>query len=97
MKEHLELSDFYGDAPVEERMLNLAGRLKAYRKNKGLTQLQLSDKSSVPYGTIKLFERTGKISIESLWHIAMALDCDDQLDALFSKPKLTADDIRGSE
>ena len=94
MKDHLELSDLFGEKSLDERMLELAIRLKGYRKKMGLTQLQLSDRSGVPYGTVKLFERTGKISVEGLWHIAIALECDDQMDALFSRPKVTADEIR---
>lgn len=95
MKDHLELSDLFGEPSLEDRMFSLAQRLKAYRKRMGLTQLQLSDRSAVPYGTLKLFERTGRISLENLWLLAIALDCDDQLDGLFTKRKLTADDIRG--
>lgn len=94
MKRYLELSDIFGEKTVEERMLDLAKRLRVYRKKLGLTQLQLSDRSSVPYGTLKLFERTGRISLENLWYLAMALECDDQLDTLFSRPKITADEIR---
>ena len=59
-----------------------------------LTQLELSDRSSVSYGSIKRFEGTGKISLESLWLLAHVLGCDGQLDDLFSKPPLTADDLR---
>ena len=94
MKNYLELSDIFGEKSVEERMLDLAKRLRAYRKKMGLTQMQLSDRSSVPYGTVKLFEQTGKISLENLWYIAMVLECDDQLDSLFARPKITGDDIR---
>ena len=94
MKKYLELSDIFGERSVEERMLDMAKRLRAYRKKMGLTQMQLSDRSSVPYGTVKLFERTGRISLENLWYLAMALECDDQLNTLFSRPKITADEIR---
>ena len=94
MRNYLTLDDLFGEKSLEQKMKELAGRLKVYRKKKHITQLELSDISSVPYGTIKLFERTGKISLESLWMLCMALECDDQLESLFTAPMLTADDVR---
>ena len=43
------------------------------RKDYDLTQQDLADKSGVSYGSIKRFERLGKISFESLLKIAEAL------------------------
>ena len=94
MKDHIELNDLFGEKSMEEKMLDMASRLKGYRKRMHFTQVELSDRSGVPYGTVKLFERTGRISLESLWRICIALECDDQLESLFTIPKLTADDIR---
>ena len=71
MKNYLELSDIFGEKSLDERMMDLTSRFKAYRKKAKLTQLQLSDRSGVPYGTLKRFERTGKISLEDLWMLAM--------------------------
>ena len=88
MKNYLELSDLFGERSLDERMKELAVRLKAYR------QLEMADRSGVTYGSLKRFERTGKISLEGLWLLSIALGCDDQLDMLFSKPMLTADDVR---
>jgi transcriptional regulator with XRE-family HTH domain len=94
MKTYLTLSDIFGEKSLEERMLDLANRLKGYRKKLNLTQLELADRSGVSYGSIKLFERTGNISLESLWLLCIALECDNELDSLFTHPKITADDIR---
>ena len=94
MKDHIELSDLFGEMSLEDRMLALARRLVSYRKRIGMTQIQLSDRSGVPYGTVKLFERTGRISLEGLWMISIALGCDDQMDVLFTAPMVTAADIR---
>lgn len=95
MKPYLELSDIFQEKSMDQRMIELALRFKVYRKKAKLTQIQLADRSGVSYGTIKRFERTGKISLESLWLLTAALDCDDQLDQLFGTPALTADDLRG--
>ena len=94
MKKYLELSDLFGERSLDERMKELAVRLKAYRKKAGYSQLEMADRSGVTYASLKRFERTGKISIEGLWLLTIALGCDDQLDRLFSRPMLTADDVR---
>ena len=95
MKNYLELSDIFHEKSTEERMVDLASRFKVYRKKAKLTQLELADRSGVSYGSIKRFERTGRISLESLWQLSSAIGCDDQLDRIFSAPPLTADDLRG--
>ena len=94
MKNYLKLSDLFHERSMSERMVDLADRLVKYRKKAGLTQLELSDRSGVSYGSIKRFERTGKISLEGLWLITIALGCDDQMDGLFTRSILTADDVR---
>jgi len=53
------------------------------RKEKDLTQQELAEKSGVSYGSIKRFERFGKISFESLLKIAEALDRLDEFETLF--------------
>jgi len=95
MKPYLELSDIFQEKSLDQRMVDLASRFKNYRKKAKLTQLQLADRSGVSYGTIKRFERTGKISMDSLWMLAMAIGCDDQLDDLFTAPMITVEDLRG--
>jgi len=47
------------------------------------TQKDLVDKSGVSYGSIKRFERFGKISFESLLKIAEALNRLDEFETLF--------------
>jgi len=84
MKTYLELSDFFHENSFEERLISVAKRIKEVRKRRKLSQLELSEKSSVSYGTIKRFERSGKISFEALFKVAIALGVDNELDSLFS-------------
>ena len=91
---HLDLDDIFGEPTPKERMKALAKRLQVYRKKMSLTQVQLAERSGISYGSIKRFERSGDISLRGLWQICMVLECEDQLDSLFTKRKLTADDIR---
>ena len=68
----------------EEINQKLAQRLKQLRKRRGISQLQLSEKSNVSYGSIKRFETTGQISLISLTKICVALDCADEIRQLFT-------------
>ena len=66
-------------------LLEIAQREKALRKKKQLTQVQLAKKSGVSLGSLRRFEQTGNISLESLVAICFALGCEEELDTLFSK------------
>ena len=68
----------------EEINQKLAQRLKQIRKRRGISQLQLSEKSNVSYGSIKRFETTGQISLISLTKLCVALDCADEIRQLFT-------------
>ena len=65
--------------------IEIAKRIIARRKEKNITQKQLSLQSAVSYGSIKRFERTGEISLSSLIKIAFALGLEDDFDLLFTK------------
>ena len=69
---------------VDEILLNLAKRVIKIRKRRKITQQQLSVMSDVSFGSIKRFETTGQISLESLVKIAVALNCVDQIKELFN-------------
>lgn len=59
-----------------------AERIAEIRKVKNWTQKDLAEKSGVSFGSIKRFERLGKISFESLLKIAESLDRLDEFEAL---------------
>lgn len=63
----------------------LAQRVRARRKEQKLTQAQLSSKAGVSLGSLKRFERDCQISLASLIKISIALDCESDFSALFSK------------
>ena len=60
-----------------------AQNIAELRKELNWTQQDLVDKSGVSYGSIKRFERFGKISFESLLKIAEALNRLDEFETLF--------------
>ena len=76
--------------------LQLANRHKTLRKDLGFTQAEIAERSGVSLGSIKRFETTGKISLESLLKLTEVLgrlsefeqifvsDIDPKIENLFS-------------
>ena len=58
-----------------EMLEALKTKFRAKRKALKLTQKQLSIKSDVSLGSIKRFESSGQISLESLLKLALVLEC----------------------
>jgi transcriptional regulator with XRE-family HTH domain len=59
-----------------------AQNVSALRKEMNLTQQDLSERSGVSYGSIKRFERFGKISFEALLKIAETLNRLEEFETL---------------
>ena len=70
---------------VEELDLKLAERMRNIRKRRGISQKKLSDLSGVSLGSIKRFESTGQISLQSLKKLDMELELADELRNLFTQ------------
>ena len=60
-------------------------RARARRLADNLSQEGLAKRSGVSLGTLKRFERTGDVSLESLIAIAFALNAEKEFEALFPK------------
>lgn len=63
----------------------IAKKSKNKRLDLNLSQQTLAERSGVSYGTLKKFERSGKISLESLLKIALVLDELKNFKHLFTK------------
>ncbi len=70
----------------EDVAKELAQRLKRIRKRKKITQQQLALRSNVSYASLRRFEQSGQISLESFIKIAMELDVIDEVRELFTRP-----------
>lgn len=64
----------------------LAEKHKQLRKKAGFSQSELADRSGVSLGSIKRFEQTGLISLESLLKLAAILNRLNDFDTVF-QPK----------
>lgn len=63
---------------------DIAQKIVRLRKRKKITQKQLAARSGVSLGSLKRFEQSGEISLQSLTKIAIALDVENELKDLFN-------------
>ena len=61
----------------------IAGKIIRLRKRKKISQNELALRSGVSLGSVKRFEQSGEISLQSLTKIAIALGVEDELLNLF--------------
>ncbi|MFV0339098.1 MAG: helix-turn-helix domain-containing protein [Parachlamydiaceae bacterium] len=69
----------------KEVLQSIADAAKEKRLSKNLSQKSLAENSGVSLGTLKKFEGTGKISLESLLKLALCLDSLQEFLALFKQ------------
>ncbi|MBQ7530671.1 MAG: helix-turn-helix transcriptional regulator [Paludibacteraceae bacterium] len=62
----------------------VAARVKQRRIAMRLTQAELAQKAGLPLATYRRFEQSGQIALDGLLHIAFALDCMSDFNALFA-------------
>lgn len=63
--------------------IEIAERMVLLRKRKKISQKELAKRSGVSLGSLKRFEQTGEISLQSFTKLAIALKVDGELEALF--------------
>ena len=64
--------------------IELSQKLKKIRKEKGYSQAELSKRSGVSLGSLKRFESSGQISLESLLMLSEILRRIEDFDQLFN-------------
>ena len=69
---------------------SLAGCVRARRKEHGFTQEQLAERAGMSLASYKRFEQQHEIALASLIKIAIALECEQDFDALFSTPHFSS-------
>lgn len=77
---------------------NVGKRFRKTRMAKKITMKTLSEKSGVPYSTLRRFESSGEISFLSLVKITSAIGEDNQITNLFAEsvPASIEEVIRGN-
>jgi transcriptional regulator with XRE-family HTH domain len=61
----------------------IADRMVRLRKRKKISQKELAARSGVSLGSLKRFEQRGEISLQSFTKLAIALEVEGALEALF--------------
>lgn len=81
-----------------EMALAAAKRFRLLRRSKNITMKALSEKSGVPYSTVRRFESTGEISFLALVKLTSAIGEDVQITSMFSEtvPASIEEVIRGN-
>ena len=69
--------------PVEMRMI-LAEKFRAMRKAQRYSQAETAERSGVSLGSIKRFENTGQISLESLLQLSYLFDRVEEFTLIFN-------------
>jgi len=75
---------FLPKTPIEI-MQELKAKFRERRKSLGYTQNELATRSGVSLGSLKRFERSGQISLESLLKLALVLECLGDFSSLCEK------------
>lgn len=55
------------------------------RKRRKISQKELAARSGVSLGSLKRFEQSGEISLQSFTKLAIALEVEEELESLFSE------------
>ena len=67
-----------------EWLIELSERHRSVRKGAGLSQVELAERSGVSLGTLKRFETTGKISLESFLKLMLVLGRISEMEGILS-------------
>jgi len=63
-------------------MQELKAKFREQRKALGYTQNELATRAGVSLGSLKRFERSGQIALESLLKLALVLECLGDFDTV---------------
>lgn len=86
MEKKFDISAFVGTQTIQSVVGKIVDKEKSRRKKMGVSQKTLSEKSGVSYASLRRFESTGEISLNSLLKIANALDCLEDFTSIFRLP-----------
>lgn len=89
MKNKFDINSFVETQTINSVTLKLVERVKKRRKEAKLSQEGLAYRSGVSYASIRRFEATGEISLNSLLKIADAIGCLDDFNLLFKNEIIT--------
>jgi transcriptional regulator with XRE-family HTH domain len=76
------------DKQPSEIAILLVEKIRFLRKDRGYSQKELADRTGISLGSVKRFEQTGQISLDSLLKIAHLLDKLSDFENILNPPKI---------
>lgn len=70
-----------------EVLVELGGRARALRLLRDFSQAELAERSGLGVATIQRFEKSGHVSLENVYRIAVALSAEEGFAKLFVLPE----------
>jgi transcriptional regulator with XRE-family HTH domain len=86
MKNKFDIGDFVPTVTEQSIKHDMVNRFKKRRKEFGITQRELSERSGVSYASIRRFESSGEISLHALLRISFVIDCLEDFNGLYKNP-----------
>lgn len=83
IKNKFDISSFVDVRTTDAVKADLVNRFIKRRKEYGLTQKQLAQKSGVSYASIRRFEEIGEVSFTSLLQLADSIGMLEDFDVIF--------------
>ena len=83
MKKTFDIQDFVPVITDQTIKQALVKRFKQRRKELGITQRMLSQRSGVSYGSIRRFESEGEIALHALLKLSVVIECLEDFNQLF--------------
>lgn len=74
----------------EQVSQKLAFRIRVLRLARGWKQITLAERSGVSLASLRRFEESGRVSLQSLLDLAFALNRLDDFDALLQPPRASS-------
>ena len=91
----MNIKTLYQLKDPEEVALELADKVRLFRLGRKWKQATLADRSGVSLASLRRFEQTGLVSLQSLLKLSFALGCLSDFDTVLNSPKV--DSIRELE
>ncbi|MBD5131886.1 MAG: helix-turn-helix transcriptional regulator [Clostridiales bacterium] len=90
MDKVFDIKEFVPVLTEQSVIADLVKRVKLRRKELGITQRDMAQKSGVSFGSVRRFEETGDISLSSLVKIGHTIGCLQDFNELFKSSKITS-------
>jgi len=83
------LNNFVNCLTIDSVKEKLVNQFIARRKECKLSQKEIANRSGVSYASVRRFESTGQISLDSLLKLSRVIECLSDFVTVFSNPRIS--------